>query len=427
MGTAYRTLVLKYDLQRLPPEAAEKIPTLLKLQEEFRRWTAEWVKSGGALPPPPHNPLKHFGTRLLHGLKVLRWFKGLKKNGIKVEKAEMPLVFDVQLRLNSERDIGKGIFVDMPKKEVRVRKLGGGTLQLPLGRKAEEWILARAKEGGRPVLAAVWIGASRRNRAVKLYVALTFRREAASMKPKRLLAVDINALHNGLAWAVVEGERIVAKGVLRPDASKILHLQKIASGLDRTCAERDVACESAVAARKRIWRILRSWEDEAVRRLVQLAIQHRAAIVADVPVDGSVRELKEGNYSPEKKALLNFGRLRRRLKGLAEWHGIPYCEERLYSTVCPRCRRKMEELPNRRVKCICGFEAHRDEVPAMWAAKLYPKLTSFSSSPSSAAPAVRARQPARRAARRLDLRHTARKRAGEQKAVPRHAPSPGRI
>jgi len=378
MGTAYRTLVLKYDLQRLPPEAVEKIPALLKVQEEFRRWTAEWVKSGGALPPPQHNPLKHFGTRLLHGLKMLDWFEGLKKNGIKVEKAEMPLVFDVQLRLNGERDVGRGVFIDMPKKEVRVRKWGGGTLQLPLGRKAAEWILARAKEGGRPVLAAVWIGASRRNRAVKLYVALTFRREAASMKPKRLLAVDINALHNGLAWAVVEGERIVAKGVLRPDASKILHLQKIASGLDRTCAERDVACESAVAARKRIWRILRSWEDEAVKKLVRLAIQHRAAIAADAPIDESIRELKEG-YVAERKIFLNFGRFRRRLKGAAAWHGVPYCEERLYSTLCPRCGGKMMALPSRRVRCICGFEAHRDEVPVFWATKLYPQLISFSS------------------------------------------------
>jgi len=37
MEIAYRTLVLKYNLLRLPPEIAEKIPKLLKVQEEFRR------------------------------------------------------------------------------------------------------------------------------------------------------------------------------------------------------------------------------------------------------------------------------------------------------------------------------------------------------------------------------------------------------
>jgi hypothetical protein len=56
MEIADRTLVLRYDLLRLPPEVAEKIPTLLKVQEEFRRWAMEWAKSGGSLPLPEHNP-----------------------------------------------------------------------------------------------------------------------------------------------------------------------------------------------------------------------------------------------------------------------------------------------------------------------------------------------------------------------------------
>jgi hypothetical protein len=38
----------------------------------------------------------------------------------------------------------------------------------------------------------------------------------------------------------------------------------------------------------------------------------------------------------------------------------------------------MEEQPNRRVKCaICGFETHRDEVPALWAQKRFHELTSL--------------------------------------------------
>ena len=36
---------------------------------------------------------------------------------------------------------------------------------------------------------------------------------------------------------------------------------------------------------------------------------------------------------------------------------MPYREERLYSTVCPRCGRKMKGLPSRRMRCVvCGVE-----------------------------------------------------------------------
>ena len=76
--------------------------------------------------------------------------------------------------------------------------------------------------------------------------------------------------------------------------------------------------------------------------------------------------------------------IRDRLQGLAEWYGVPYREERLYSTICPRCGGKMSVLPDRRVRCACGFEAHRDEVPALWAQKRFPDLITPSFSSSSA-------------------------------------------
>jgi putative transposase len=211
-----------------------------------------------------------------------------------------------------------------------------------------------------------------------------FRREAAPIQPERLLVIDFNALHHGISWAVVEGERVLKKGILRPDTSKILHLQKVAARLDRLCAENGERCGEAMAVKSRIWRLLRTWEDEAVKELIWSARKRKAAIVVDVPDDESMRELKEGNYKAEKKVFLNFGRIRRRLQGLAEWYGVPYREERLYSTICPRCGRKMEELPNRRVRCACGFEAHRDEVPIYWAQRRFPELITPSFSSSSA-------------------------------------------
>jgi len=395
--TVYRTLVLKYDVLRLPPEVVSRIPELLLVQEEFRRWTAQWLRDPKT-PKPAENPLKRFVVVFLHVVGN-KWLDGVKKSGVEVRSTKMPLFFDAQLRLNGERDIGRGVFVDLPARQIRIRKWSKqrGAIVLQLNEESVKWILERVREGGRLKLAAVWVGGSRRNRNAKLNVALVFSREVAPIKFKRLLVVDLNALHNGVFWSIVEGETVLKRGILRPDVSKILHLQKIASRLDKLCAEEDRGCGEAVAVKSRIWRLLKTWEEKAVKELILTARKQKAAIVVDVPNDNSVRELKEGSYASKKKIFLNFGRLRRRLKEAAAWHGIPYCEERLYSTVCPRCGGKMSELPNRRVKCVCGFEAHRDEVPAMWAAKLYPKLTSFSNSPSSAAPAVRAQQPARRA------------------------------
>jgi putative transposase len=116
-----------------------------------------------------------------------------------------------------------------------------------------------------------------------------------------------------------------------------------------------------------------------------MARKRKAAIVVDVPDDKSIRKLKEGGYASERKAFLSLGRIRRRLQGLAAWYAVPLREERLYSTICPMCGAKMSVLPNRRVRCRCGFEAHRDEVPALWAAKRFHELLTPSFSSSSAA------------------------------------------
>jgi len=379
----YRTLLLKYNL--LHPEVAGKVPALLKMQEEFRKWVTEWTKSKGSLPLP-ERPLKYFAQKFIYANKMLNWLKGLKKNGIEVRDVRSPLIFNTQLRLSDEKDLGRGVFVDLPKREVKIRRLG--TIALKLSDKTVEWILNCTKEGGKLVMAAVWVGRSRKDSTMSLHVALTFRREIAPMEAKRLLVIDVNALHNGLAWAVVEGERIVERGILRPNISKILHLQKVMAKLESICAKEDRSCDEAMATQSRIWRLLRSWEDEAVKKIVRLALQYKAAIVIDVPDDNSVKELKEGSYKAERKAFLNFGRLHRRLRGLAEWYGVPYREERLFSTICPRCGRKMEELPNRRVRCACGFSAHRDEVPIYWAQKRFHELItpSFSSSSAVLAP-----------------------------------------
>jgi len=125
-------------------------------------------------------------------------------------------VFSAQLRLGAERDVSMGVLVDLPRREVRIRKWGGNTIALPLSENAVRWITERVKEGARLIFAMAWVGRSRRNHAVALHVALVFRREVAQMTPKRLLVLDLNALHNGVAYAVVEEKRVLERSVLRP-------------------------------------------------------------------------------------------------------------------------------------------------------------------------------------------------------------------
>ena len=363
----YRTLLVRRKVGEIPPE---QLAQFIKVQEEFRRWATEWYKSGGKTPMPEGNPLKYFAKELKHAAKI--WPTNGLKNGV----WKVPLPFDTQLRLNNEKDAGHGVFVDLPRREVRIRKWGGGTIVMRLRDSETRWIEERVREGGRLVLAFAWVGRVRGRNVVSFNVALVFARGAQPITPRRILAVDLNALHNGVVWGVVESGRILRRGVERPDLGKISGLQKRISRLDSLCAKRgEPYCRRAVALKSRLWRILRQFEDKVVKKLVRLAVRYKAAVVADVPEDESLRKIKESNYDPKRKALLNFGRFRRRLKGLAEWHGVPHREERLYSTVCPRCGAKMEEMQRRRVKCIkCGFEAPRDEVPILWAAKRFQEL-----------------------------------------------------
>ncbi|MGB9704743.1 MAG: zinc ribbon domain-containing protein, partial [Pyrobaculum sp.] len=100
-----------------------------------------------------------------------------------------------------------------------------------------------------------------------------------------------------------------------------------------------------------------------------------AGIVIDEPEPESLQQLKEGGQVRRgAKKYLDVGRLVRRITERGEWQGAPVRVLRLYSTVCPKCGAKMEELPDRRVRCQCGFEANRDEVPIVWAQKRFREI-----------------------------------------------------
>ena len=371
--TAYRTLRFRRRVEEIPPEQLNRF---VEVQQEFRRWATEWYLSEFKAPIPEKNPLKYFAVELKYALALI---PAKLKNG----EWKVPLPFNAQLRLSNERDISRGVFVDLPKGEVRIRKWGGDAIIIRLGKAEVKWILERVKEGGRLKLAIAWVGRAKRSNLATFNVALVFAREVTPIEARRVLVVDLNALHNGVVWGVVEGERIVKRKVKRPDLFKIKRLQKEISRLDSLCSRKgEPYCRQAAAAQSRLYRILRKFEDDAAREIVEAALKKKAMIVVDAPEDESMRKLKKGRYNPQKKLYLNVGRLKKRIEELAKWYGVSYREERLYSTVCPRCGGKMKELPNRRVRCPkCGFEAARDEVPLLWAARRFSELQppSFSS------------------------------------------------
>jgi putative transposase len=184
---------------------------------------------------------------------------------------------------------------------------------------------------------------------------------------------------------------MLKRGILRPHLRRLERLQREASRLDALCARRgDPYCDMAGRAKSKLWRLLREWEVRTAKELVWLARKREAAIVIDTPNSESIQKLKQDNkYPAEKKVLLNFGRLRKLIRRLATWYGIPCIETRLYSSICPKCEARMLELQDRRVRCTkCGLETSRDEVPAMWAMKRFDELleTAKSQSPSFSSP-----------------------------------------
>ncbi|MCU7788149.1 zinc ribbon domain-containing protein [Pyrobaculum sp. 3827-6] len=375
----YRTLVIRRRVEEIP---LEQLIKFLEVQERFRQRATEWYKSGFKAPLPEQNPLKYFAKELKHAMKLL------PTNGLKNGVWRVPLPLDAELRLKEgERDNGRGVFVDFAEfrdgkqkeKVIKVRKWSGergNTIVIRLRRTEVKWIEERIREGAELKFALAWVGKRRSGNIMSFNMALVFHREITPYQPKRLLVVDVNALHNGVVYAVVEERRVLEKSVLKPDLGRIGRLEGEAARLDSLCSTKGIYCNKATALKSRLWRLWRQWTVEVTKKIVKLAMQYKAAIVVDKPLDESIRELKESEkVKPGAKKYLDVGRFAKRLRGLAEWYGVPYREERLHSTICPVCGSKMEELPNRRVRCVtCGFEPQRDEVPIIWAQKKFREI-----------------------------------------------------
>ncbi|ABL88347.1 transposase, IS605 OrfB [Pyrobaculum islandicum DSM 4184] len=396
MNQVYRVLKIK-----IPWKLVEERPDVLDLAVRMRLAVEEYAKTllkeitGQEEPRLTAEELdrlltpdrRELARRIIeevfpkYGLKryIAEWAKFFWRDV--VFHRAVPL--NAQLRVGNERDMSMAVFVDLKSCIVRVRKLGIPPFAIELKKGNVAWIRERLEEGAKLKLA--FLGVERRKGKEltygKLYIALVFAREVASVESKAIVAVDVNRLDHGVMMGLlVDGK--LRQTLKLPDRRTIKELRKLHEEI--SSLERRVARETDSARRmlleERVNRLkskrygkIRSVVIQIVKEIIELARQNNAVIVVDTMDDETYQGLKEGNWSGEKKHYLDgLGQLRRRLKELAEWYGLPYLEERLYSTICPRCGAKMAEEKNRIMRCtVCGYSDHRDRVPLLWAKKRY--------------------------------------------------------
>ncbi|WP_053240347.1 zinc ribbon domain-containing protein [Pyrobaculum islandicum] len=304
---------------------------------------------------------------------------------------------NAQLRVGNERDISMAVFVDLKSGIVRVRKLGIPPFAVELKKNNIVWIRERLEEGAKLKLAFLGIERQRGKEPTygKLYVALVFAREVQQIKPRAVVVVDVNRLDNGVtAGLLVDGK--LRQTLRLPDESAVRELRRLHEEISRLDGK--AAREADPVRRRRLedrarylaskrFRKIRGIVAHIAREIIELAKTYSAAVVVDTMEDETYRELKERNSSGVKKHFLDgLGQLRRRLQHLAQWYGLPYLEERLYSTICPRCGAKMKELNNRRMRCpVCGFNNNRDNVPLIWAKRRYWEILQKTKQPAFSA------------------------------------------
>ena len=282
---------------------------------------------------------------------------------------------DVGLRLANERDRGETIFVDIPK---RVLKIRGFFYRRPivisLSDSEIRYIVDRIGEGGRLKMARIWIDDHH------LYVGLVFERNAEPRNCTNAVVIDVNSWRHGVAYSVIttrtRDPRIVVE---RPDTRYIENIYSHVLALEKKCGvlkrlglkhseEYRKARKEATQCRSKIYRYLKDFCNKLVHKIVELALKTNSRIVVDYVREESRRELlEEGLPSGLAKIYMAYiQRLVNLLKSQCQWYGIPFELKRLPSSICPICRSELVEAENRTMICNrCGFREKRDKIPIL--------------------------------------------------------------
>jgi len=239
-----------------------------------------------------------------------------------------------------------------------------------------KWVVDRLSEGGDVKYAMIGLKDN------EPYLALTAEREVEPYIPSDyMLAIDVNAWNNGIAWGLIKSSKLVKWRPERPRLREIDGLyyrsvvlsQKYGKlkrlGLHKTREGKGLWREVR-RLRRRIYAKLRDYAQRLAHRLVRKALRHRALVIIDDIIEESRRELLEMKL-PSGLRKIYLAETRRFVKLFTtqlQWYGVPYEFERLPSTICPICHHELTQLPGRIMICEnCGFKAPRDKIPIHWA------------------------------------------------------------
>ncbi|MEM0183802.1 MAG: zinc ribbon domain-containing protein [Thermoproteus sp.] len=274
-------------------------------------------------------------------------------------------IFTTQVRVNNERDQSRRIFIDLSKGELRLRQIiPRRAIVIKLNKNEIKYIKQRLEENGKLVFAEAWIEDN------NLYIALTFKRDVTLITPKKLIVVDINALHHGLTVGVIGDNGIETLKEFKAPVEKIYFALEQARvwALAWSLLRYSGAKKKRKKYTQRAYNLIKDFVNRVAHEIVELARQNQAEIWVDAPFYKSVKELYERKMPRGKKILLaGIRRVAKRIEEQAAWYGIPTRRITLPSSRCPKCDAKMREVEGRTMVCdACGFTAPRDHIPLYW-------------------------------------------------------------
>jgi putative transposase len=240
------------------------------------------------------------------------------------------------------------------------------------------WVIDRIGEGGDVRFAMIGLEND------EPYLALVAERVVEPYQPSNyMLAIDVNAWSNGVAWGLIRDGSIIRWKPERPRLSEIEGLYNISVrlgrkygrlkrlGLHKTVEGRRL-WRNIKRVRRKIYAKLRDYAQKLVHRLVRKALRHKALVIIDDMIEESRRELIEEKI-PRGLRKVYLAETRRFVKLLTtqlQWYGVPHEFKRLPSTICPICQHELTQERNRVMACPnCEFKAPRDKIPIHWAIK----------------------------------------------------------
>ena len=250
-----------------------------------------------------------------------------------------------------------------------------------------KWVVDRLSEGGDVKYAMIGLKDN------EPYLTLVAERVVEQYAPSDyILAVDVNSWRYGIAWGLIRSGKLVTWRAEGPSTFLINTLYHQAVDRERVVGKlRRVGYGDSMKASRirkqaksrwgRIYRITRDKAYFLAGKLVRKALKYKALLIIDNMTEESRKELLEEKLPPDviKLFMSNLRRFVHQLEALAQWYGVPYRFERLYSTICPKCGHGLTQVEGRVMVCgNCGFRAPRDMVPMHWAIiKLFGKKHLF--------------------------------------------------